>query len=70
MDKEIKITYIPVQMFIRISRKDGEPGERALLVARRDDGREFVFTYDDYVYGGPQDLTVCDFTPSNQITTQ
>lgn len=61
MNKKLKITYIPVQVFIRMSRKDNEPGERALLVARRDDGREYTFTYDDF--NGEQDLTVCDFKP-------
>jgi hypothetical protein len=57
------IIYVPVQMFIRFSKKDGESGERALLVARRDDGREYIFAYDNDKYGidGQADLTVCDF---------
>ncbi len=56
--------YVPVDMFVRITRKDNEPGERALLVARRRDGKgEYVFTYDD-LNGDDQDLRVCDFTPS------
>lgn len=56
--------YIPVQMFIRITRNLKEHAERAILVARRENGQEYIFTYKDY--GNDEDLTVCDFIPSNQ----
>ena len=39
--------------------------ERAMLVARRDDGREYVFTYED-LDENVRDLTVCDFTIKNE----
>ncbi len=66
-EKKYSMTYVPVQMFVRISRQDNENSERALLVARREDGREFIFSYkclDDYF-----DLTVCDFTPTLTANT-
>lgn len=56
-------------MFIRFAKRDGEAGERALLVARRkDDSREYIFAYDNDKYGidGQADLTVCDFEPKNR----
>lgn len=61
---ERSLTYIPVQMFIRITRNLKEHAERAILVARRENGQEYIFTYKDY--GNDEDLTVCDFIPSNQ----
>jgi hypothetical protein len=54
---------VPVQMFIRITRYVGDPRERAKLVAKDDQGREFAFTYDDY-HDEAQDLTVCDLPTS------
>lgn len=57
--------YVPVDMFVRISRREKEPNERALLVARRRDGKgEFIFSYYDSFQDIDNDLTVCDFTPS------
>lgn len=57
------IFYVPVDMFIRMSRRENEMVERALLVARRkDDGREYIFSYESI--DGEMDLTVCDFVPS------
>ena len=46
--KKIDIKYIPVQMFVRIEKEDGKAGEKALLIARRDDGREFTFLFHDF----------------------
>jgi hypothetical protein len=65
MKKTDSINYVPVKMFIRFARRDNEMAERAMLVARRDDGREYVFTYED-LDENVRDLTVCDFTIKNE----
>lgn len=55
--------YIPVQMFIRVSRRENEMAERALLVARAENGNEYIFSYNDSYNEQAYDLTVCGFTP-------
>lgn len=60
MEEKTPEKYVAVQMFVRFTKKDNEPKERAHLVARREDGSEFVFTYLDCV-DEMQDLIVCDF---------
>lgn len=52
--------YIPIQMFVKITRNKGEFVERAMLVARRENGQEFVFTYRNQD-GEIKDLIVNDF---------
>ncbi len=47
-------------MFIRVSRKDDEHAERAMLVARDEKGKEYAFMYEDN-YEELNDLTICDF---------
>jgi hypothetical protein len=61
MKEETSEKYVPVQMFVRFTKKETDPKERAHLVARREDGSEFVFTYLD-IEDEMQDLIVCDFT--------
>ncbi len=59
--KPVDVSYIPVDMFVRISRREGEIHERALLVARRkDNGKEFTFLYQD-LNEDDRDLIVNDY---------
>ena len=38
---------VPVQIFIRITKRDDEANERAKIIAKDAEGREFGFTYFD-----------------------
>ncbi len=60
--KQENVKYIPVDFFIRITRKDNEPNERAILVAKEKGGeRCFTFIYYDQPFSENQvDLTVVD----------
>jgi len=52
---------IPVSLFIRVTKRDGEAGERAMLIARNERGKEYAFMYYDSMADERlQDLTVCD----------
>lgn len=67
--KHTDVSYVPVDMFIRIARREGEPNERAMIIARRkDDGREYAFVYQD-LNDDDVDLTVCDFTTNKHEPT-
>lgn len=57
---ERNVVDIPVTFFIRVSKRDGESGERALLIAKDETGKMWTFTYDN-IQDDPQDLTVNDF---------
>lgn len=59
MEQNEIIKYVPVQLFIRFMRRDNEPNERAILVARRDDGTEYTFIYEG-INGYGCDLVVAD----------
>ena len=59
--------YIPVSVFIKVTKVDGEAGERAMLVARDENGKESTFMYDDF-NDEPQDLTVYNLPDKKQQT--
>lgn len=54
---------IPVSFIIRVTKRDGEAGERAMLIARDERDREYTFMYEDFD-GYPRDLTVYDMPTS------
>lgn len=58
-DQPLNKIDIPVQMFIRVTKRDGEAGERAKLMARDMRGREYEFVYEDEE-GRDCNLTVCN----------
>lgn len=51
---------IPVQLFIRMTKKPKEILERALLIAKADDGKEFTFQSRCPLDGGTEDLIICE----------
>lgn len=53
---------IPVQLYIRMTKKPKEIQERALLVAKTEDGKEFTFQSNCPAVGDTQDLTICELT--------
>lgn len=53
-------------MYVRIVKREGEVGERALLVARREDGREYTFTAPEEVMDRVNDLIVNVFEPVDE----
>ncbi len=59
------ISYVPVQMFVRFVRNSNENQERALLVARRDNGEEYTFKFDD-IDGELENLVVSNFYPDGK----
>lgn len=49
---------VKVELVVRVTRVDGEARERAVLIAKKEDGNEYVFCYRD-LQEELQDLIVC-----------
>lgn len=58
--EKVSIKYVPVEMYLRFSRVDGEQYDRAIMVVKSKEGKEWSLCYEDEVEG-LRNLIIADF---------